>query len=494
MQRLVGNLLKIGHQLGFAYKKQPGQRIQRQIHLRMLHDVDHHLLNIGIHRCLRRQICWQESFGIDAFQLDGSGKITENWMSDRNVTAMQKLNQWVFGGTPGVWYAAKHKQVRNDGCGGMFAKGNVPMACHSLGVMTESCLESDVEFGIVPLPKMDEEQKKEFLSVKCQISGKPIKESRTFTFTLNPGFRVTAVTQDGTPLTFKREDHLLWVEFPDVQQADSTVRFTIGYEGGADERICYLDIPEELLIEQEKFMRTFNVGKRYVYQTEDYTLLTPESYWYPRPGVCYSDESPDWQQSYFSHFQLSVKPNQGLTALSQGKRELANDSTTTTFTLEYPLQSLSLIIGKYHDYSINVDDTHYAVWYLDGHDFFSKELDLIQDTLYSIIEDVRYQYENHVGMYYPFKRFSIIETPAHFSSYQRTWTQAQEKMQPEMVLVSEKMYNNWRFDVKGQKKWRKERGGRGGRGRRGGGSGPRGAATHGDDRSRLCRAHGRGAG
>ena len=115
-----------------------------------------------------------------------------------------------------------------------------------------------------------------------------------------------------------------------------------------------------------------------------------------------------------------------------------------------------------------MDDTHYAVWYLDGHDFFSKELDLIQDTLYSIIEDVRYQYENHVGMYYPFKRFSIIETPAHFSSYQRTWTQAQEKMQPEMVLVSEKMYNNWRFDVKGQKKWRKERGGRGGRGRRGG--------------------------
>lgn len=316
--------------------------------------------------------------------------------------------------------------------------------------------------------QIEVEQKKEFLSVKCQISGKPIKESRTFTFTLNPGFRVTAVTQDGTPLTFKREDHLLWVEFPDVQQADSTVRFTIGYEGVADERICYLDIPEELLIEQEKFMRTFNVGKRYVYQTEDYTLLTPESYWYPRPGVCYSDESPDWQQSYFSHFQLSVKPNQGLTALSQGKRELANDSTTTTFTLEYPLQSLSLIIGKYHDYSINVDDTHYAVWYLDGHDFFSKELDLIQDTLYSIIEDVRYQYENHVGMYYPFKRFSIIETPAHFSSYQRTWTQAQEKMQPEMVLVSEKMYNNWRFDVKGQKKWRKERGGRGGRGRRGG--------------------------
>lgn len=316
--------------------------------------------------------------------------------------------------------------------------------------------------------RIEVEQHKEMLRVKCHLTAKPIKESRTFTFTLNPGFRITAVSNGASPLTFKRESHLLWLEFPEPIRKDSTVRFTIEYEGVADERICYLDIPEEVLIEQEKFMRTFNIGKRYVYQTEEYTLLTPESYWYPRPGVCYSNESPDWQQSYFSHFQLSVKPNMGLTALSQGKRHLEEDSLTTRFIPEYPLQSLSLIIGKYHSYSMDVDKSEYAVWYLDGHDFFSRELDLIRDTLPSIIKDVRYNYENHVGMRYPFNRFSIIEVPAHFASYQRTWTQAQEKMQPEMVLVSEKMYNNWRFDVQGQKKRRKENRGRGGRGRRGG--------------------------
>ena len=32
------------------------------------------------------------------------------------------------------------------------------MACHSLGVMTESCMESDVEFGILPMPKVEESQ------------------------------------------------------------------------------------------------------------------------------------------------------------------------------------------------------------------------------------------------------------------------------------------------------------------------------------------------
>lgn len=311
-------------------------------------------------------------------------------------------------------------------------------------------------------------QEQEVLTFNVRLTATPVHEASEFVFTLNPGFRITSVQTDGQALPFRRTEHLLWIEFRDTIQKKEQVHLDIEYTGRIDERICYLDIPEEVLIEQEKFMGTFNVGKRYAYQTSGYTLLTPESYWYPRPGVCYSDESPDWQQSYFTNFRMEVTPNDGLTVLSQGERTMADDSITTTFALEYPLQSLSLIIGRYKDFSIDVDDTRYAVWYLEGHDFFSKELDLIRDTIPSIIEDVRYQYENHVGMYFPFNRFSIIEVPAHFASYQRTWTKAQEKMQPEMVLVSEKMYNNWRFDVKGQKKRRKENRGRGGRGRRGG--------------------------
>lgn len=313
-------------------------------------------------------------------------------------------------------------------------------------------------------------QEREVLNFKTHIQGTPIKDASTFIFTLNPGFQITSVHTDGKPVDFRREEHLLWLDFPQVLTKNDSVRFTIEYEGMIDERICYLDIPEELLIEQEKFMNTFNIGKRYSYQTETYTLLTPESYWYPRPGVCYSSESPDWQQCYFSNFQMRVKPNQGLTALSQGERQLEADSVTTTFNPEYPLQSLSLIIGKYNDFSIMVDETQYAVWYLDGHDFFSHELDLIQDTIPSILADVRFSYENQIGMYYPFKRFSIVEVPAHFTGYSRAWTQAQEQMQPEMVLVPEKMYNNWRFNVKGQKEMRKQGNGRGGGrgGRRGG--------------------------
>ncbi len=324
---------------------------------------------------------------------------------------------------------------------------------------------------------MEVRQKDERLYFDAHLVATPAKhKANMFTFTLNPGFEVKSVSMNGSPLHFQRDKHLLQITFPQEIAEEDTVRFDLKYEGIADERICYLDIPEELLIEQEKFMNTFNVGKRYVYQAKGYTLLTPESYWYPRPGVCYSSENPDWQQSYFTNFGMKVTPDNGLTAISQGERTYTDeDSLTVNFTPEYPLQSLTLIIGSYKEIATEVDGTRYAAWYLDGHDFFTQELTLISDTIPSIIRDIRFDYEEKVGMVYPFNRFSIIETPAHFASYSRAWTRAQEKMQPEMVLVPERMYNNWRFDVKGHKERRKadrERGG--GRGGFGGGRGRRG--------------------
>jgi len=102
--------------------------------------------------------CWLESFGVDIYARDDSGKIYNCFSNERNIGVVENLNKWVFGGTPGVWYKSSHSQVRDDGCGGMFARGNVLMACHSLGVMTESCMESDVEFGILPMPKVEESQ------------------------------------------------------------------------------------------------------------------------------------------------------------------------------------------------------------------------------------------------------------------------------------------------------------------------------------------------
>lgn len=288
------------------------------------------------------------------------------------------------------------------------------------------------------------------------IVGRPTKDASQFTFTLNPGFEVTEALHEGTPLAIEREEHLLKITFPEEKSVEDTLRFTLKYEGVADERICYLDIPEELLVESAGFSK-YKMGKRYVFQDADYTMLTPESYWYPRPGVCYSSESPDWQQNYFTHFSMKVTPNAGLTPVSQGRISLSDDSLSTMFALEYPLQSLTLLIGEYENISVESDSTLYSAWYLKGHDYFTASFDSIQDTLPQLIRDMRRDIEREVELTYPFKRFSFVEVPVHFASFSRTWTRSQERQQPEMLFLPERGFGLWQFDFNWHIKWRRDR-------------------------------------
>lgn len=288
---------------------------------------------------------------------------------------------------------------------------------------------------------------------KASMIIKPIQKADKFTFCLNPGFAVKSVTSNGKDLEYERNEHILIVDFGRQVDISEIIHLSIEYGGIIDERICYLDISKDLLLENVKVWGMLNVSKSYAFQSSKYVMYTPESYWYPRSGVCYSDKSPDWQQSYFTNFSTVITPNKGLTAITQGNRTVNADSTSVSYSSSYPLQSVSLFIGDYISKSIEVDSTLYSVWELDGYYDGFSEFDTIRDTIPSIIRQVREGYEWQIGLKYPFDRFSIVEVPAHFATYSRAWTKSQEVLQPEMALIAERGYSNRMFDFKTQMKW-----------------------------------------
>ncbi len=326
---------------------------------------------------------------------------------------------------------------------------------------------------------LDINQQDADLQIKATMSCIPLKPSSKFTFSLNPGMEVSSVSSEGKQLTFERNEHLIIIDFGRQIALGDTTLLEINYDGIVDERMCYLDIPEELQVTNDKVL-LMAIDKQYAYQTANYVLLTPETYWYPKPGVSYSDESPDWQQNYFTHYSMRVQPNKGLTVISQGNR-IVQDSVTL-FTPDQPMQSLSLCIGQYESLSVNVDSTEYAVWYIKGHNFFSVPLDSIADTIPSLIRDMRSVYEINLKLPYPFQRFAFVEVPAQFETYSRAWTQAQETVQPEMIFLPEKGFRLSRFDFARQMKWRKQSRDRSSanRGGGGGGRGGRGQQTQSD--------------
>ena len=280
------------------------------------------------------------------------------------------------------------------------------------------------------------EQQPRFFTSEVTMKGVPLETASVFTFCLNPGLRVDEVKTGDISLRFERDHQILLVDFGQEMAKGDTVPLTVTYGGRIDPSFCYLDIPAEILQQQYK-KDMVNIDKEYVFQTKDYVLFTPETYWYPRPGTGYSDESPDWQQTYFSRFGLRVKPIAGLVAISQGDGK-KNEDGTYAFAPDHPFQSLSLIIGDYKQKSLKSDSTLYSVWHLDGHDYFTAAFDSLKDTIPSMIRNVRENIERNYKLTYPFDRFSLVEVPAQFSSYVRSWSMAQEVMQPEMVLFPEK--------------------------------------------------------
>lgn len=305
------------------------------------------------------------------------------------------------------------------------------------------------------------EQLPETFFSEVTMKGTVLEPASVFTFCLNPGLQVQEITREGKKLDFERDNQILLVDFGEKIVPSDTVTFSVKYGGRINSRFCYLDIPAEVL-QQEYKNFLFNIDKQYVFQTPDYVLFTPETYWYPRPGTAYSDLSSDWQQTYFSKFGLQIKPLPGLVPLSQGESVKAEDGSYS-FAAEYPAQTVSLIIGKYKQQTLESDSTLYSIWHIEGNDYYTATFDSIRDTIPSFIHNIRENLERTYKLSYPFKRFSVVEVPVQFSTYPRAWSQAQEVVQPEMVLFPEKGCVFGQLDVdrawRNQLKWSK-RGGR----------------------------------
>jgi ABC-type transport system involved in multi-copper enzyme maturation permease subunit len=290
-------------------------------------------------------------------------------------------------------------------------------------------------------------QNPETFESETKMTGIALSSSQVFTFCLNPGLEITEINSEDKTLVFKREKQILLIDFGKEISEGDTVSLSVKYRGKLDNSFCYMDIPEE---ELNKGYRTFvvNIDKQYSFQTSNYMLLTPETYWYPRPGVGYSDESPAWQQTYFSRFTLNVVPLPGLVPLSQGE-SVENADGSYSFSPEYPVQAISLATGKYRQKSVVRDSILYSIWHIEGNDFFyATALDSIRDTIPALVQNVKEDMERRFQLDYPFKRFSLVEVPAQFFCYPHAWSQAQETVQPEMVFVAEKGFKIYQMFFK----------------------------------------------
>ena len=158
-----------------------------------------------------------------------------------------------------------------------------------------------------------------------------------------------------------------------------------------------------------------------------------------------------------STFMAEMRGRNRVRLNSKDSLAIAQDSTQFIYQTDFPTPSITLIIGEYEQKGIDVDGTHFNIWHLKGNDYFTVPFDSIIDTIPSQLRERRRYTETQYSLDYSFRRFALVEVPVQLVSYVRTWTQAQEKMQPEMVLYPEKGSLFGEADivrrVKNEKRW-----------------------------------------
>ena len=222
---------------------------------------------------------------------------------------------------------------------GLFAGFRHVNAFMSASHLREKYIEINNKYVNTPQMVVDDydiyiEQFPSTIAASVTMHGIVQETSSVFTFCLNPSLTVREIKENGKELSFTRDNQIILINFGRILETGDTTTYVIKYDGRINEQFCYLDIPDDLL--REKYASDlFNIDKKYSFQTENYILFTPEIYWYPRPGVSYSNENPDWQRVYFSNYHTTVKTINGLLAITQGTRLAPREKMASIRSNEY---------------------------------------------------------------------------------------------------------------------------------------------------------------
>jgi len=274
-------------------------------------------------------------------------------------------------------------------------------------------------------------------SAELKFKNNNNKNLDRYLFSLNPGLVVTDVSTGVKDLGFTRTHHIIEIDPGKTLlpgQSDSVV---ISYSGLINESFCYPDYTGNLKEYPYVINEMLNVNKRQAFLTDNYVLLTPESHWYPVPGLNYYPSNPARIKIDFTNYTLRVKTGDGLTAVSQGNMKKENGFYV--FSPESPLTGITLAIGNYRSDTLKVDSVKYISYYFPGHDYYKKDLSEIKDTLNLLVSGIMRELETSFSTKYPFRTLSLLEVPVQFYSYPRMSTQTRAELQPSMVLLPEKL-------------------------------------------------------
>lgn len=265
-----------------------------------------------------------------------------------------------------------------------------------------------------------------------------------FLLYLNPHLTITSIRTHEQEVPFSIENQILFIHLP--LQPGEHRNISLSYWGGIDERVAYPEIADSIYYRLEKYTpqpgkpspipTLFKQGRRFAFLSSEYTLLTPESLWYPAALPPVNVVQPYLTLHDFTEYTLHVEQYGNQTLISQGKMEEKGE--TIIFRPPTPLPGISLCAGEYTSKSVFLDSISLELYHFKENVFYTEGFQSSEKEILSIIQFCKNEWESSLSTPFPYKRFRLVESPVSFHSFFRPWKNGSEYTQPEMFFFPEK--------------------------------------------------------
>ncbi len=266
-------------------------------------------------------------------------------------------------------------------------------------------------------------------------------------FYFNSGINVINAMIDGEAVDVSRNLSIISISSSNINNDTAVIQ--LNYIGTPNDELSYFNIDTEKRQTLQR-LDPLLAAKKSVFASNQYLLLTKESFWYPIVA-----ERNAFRISNFFTSEIKVKGNSGLIYLTQGNQHSSSDWSVFEGDAKYA--KLSIVGGDFISKTLDVDSVKFGILIKQENTFYEKYFENISDTLPSLIKTLKNDYERNLGLKYPYKRLTFVEVPVHFKSYFRGWSLSNENTQPEFVFVPEAGAGIYQFNLASSSKREKDR-------------------------------------
>lgn len=269
-----------------------------------------------------------------------------------------------------------------------------------------------------------------------------LQQRDSLVFSLNPGYEIEDITLGGGSVDFSFEGGLLNVFAAHEIEQGKRLSLTIKASGQPNAQFAYLDTAiDPLSTDAVSGYGLFLLGSESAINHSDYVALLPGIAWYPMAGPHTGRDAISHRPRDYFDVKLEVITPREWQLGGPGRAVVEDQSDTRSHTLvpSIPIHEVGLFAAKFERRQKMIDGIEFELLVSPEH---TKNLDIFEQILAEIEVDIeeRIEFARLRGFEFPFKTYTIVETPIYLRTFGGGWQMPSIQSLPGVFLLREGMF------------------------------------------------------